>query len=133
VACRSRKGFEEAYAQAAKAKGYARTVVAPMKPGATVFMANDVLVASMDPRELLARKAAMGAAFIAVELLGAAACTALALYPPLFGLVSTIGGALGLAFFVLVQPAGTAARDAMLVPSLAPVRGQWVRGARRRT
>jgi hypothetical protein len=131
VACESREAFEAAYGPAAKAKGYARTVVAEMRPGATVFVADGeaVLVASMDPRALLAKKAGIGAAFIAAELVAASTCTALALYPPVFGLVSTIGGALGLAFFLLVQPAGTAVRDAMLVPSLTPVRGRWVRGA----
>jgi hypothetical protein len=129
VACESREAFEEAYAPAAKAKGYVRTVVAEVRPGASVFVATGerILVASMDPRALLVKKAVLGAAFIAAELVAAAACTALALHPPVFGMVSTIGGALGLAFFLLVQPAGTAARDAMLVPSLAPVRGRWVR------
>ncbi len=42
---------------------------------------------------------------------GAAACTALALRPPVFGAVSTAGGVAGLAFFLLVQPLGTALRD----------------------
>ena len=51
----------------------------------------------------------------------------MALWPPVFGLVSTLGGALCLAFFLIVQPAGTALRDAVRVPSRAIVRGQWKR------
>ncbi|HZO12649.1 MAG TPA: hypothetical protein VFB62_05315, partial [Polyangiaceae bacterium] len=53
--------------------------------------------------------------------------TYLALYPPIFGTVSIVGGALGLVFFLLVQPAGTAIRDAVRVPSVAQLRGSWVR------
>ena len=47
------------------------------------------------------------------------------LHPPVFGLVSTIGAALGLAFFLLVQPAGTALRDAVKLPSAPITRGTW--------
>lgn len=88
-----------------------------------------ILVAAMDPRALLAKKAALGAAFIAGELLAAAGCTALALRPPVFGAASTLGGVLGLAFFFTVQPAATSVRDAMLLPSRAPVRGSWARAS----
>jgi hypothetical protein len=42
---------------------------------------------------------------------GAGVCTALALYPPVFGAVSTGGGLACLLFFLLVQPFGTALRD----------------------
>ena len=134
VACRSTEAFTQAYAAASKARGFARTVVATVNEGASVFVArakngDGVVVASMDPRAVLAKNAAIGVGFIAAELAAAGACTALALRPPVFGLVSTIGGALGLAFYLGVQPLGTAVRDAMLVPSRAPVRGTWSRDA----
>jgi hypothetical protein len=48
---------------------------------------------------------------------GAAGCSALALSAPVFGPVSTVGGAACLAFFLLVQPLGTALRDRARAPA----------------
>lgn len=142
VACPSAEVFDEVHATAARAKGFERTVTASIGTGDQVFVSSArgqvgghpqapglpvALVAAMDPRALLARRAALGACFLAGELLAAAACTALALRPPLFGPVSTAGGVLGLLFFLLVQPAGVRVRDALLVPCRAPVRGTWTR------
>ena len=53
---------------------------------------------------------------IAGILAAAAGCTALALRAPVFGPVSTVGGAACLAYFLLVQPAGTALRDFARAP-----------------
>jgi hypothetical protein len=43
--------------------------------------------------------------------------------------VSTLGGAACLGFFLIVQPAGTALRDAVRLPSRAWLRGRWMRSA----
>ncbi len=128
-ACPSASEFARAHASARKVQGFDRTVVATVGEGAEVYVSprGDVLVATMDPRALLARKAALSAAFVAGEILAAAACTTLALWPPRFGLVSIAGAALSLGFFLGVQPAGTAVRDAVLVPSRAFLRGRWSR------
>jgi hypothetical protein len=125
-ACPSAEAYEEAVDPARKARGFCRTIVAEVEVGATVYVSG-ALVATMDPRALCARKAALAAGFIVGELTLAAGCTAAALWPPAFGTVSTIGGVLCLGFFLAVQPAGTALRDAVLVPSRAMVRGQWAR------
>jgi hypothetical protein len=139
-------GFDGAYADARKARGYDRTVEAPVCGGAEVWLVGSLrdegggkllgpgpdgllLVSTLDPRRLCARKLGLVALFVVGVLLAACACTALALWPPHFGTVSTIGGALGLAYFLLVQPAGTALRDAVRVPARAAVRGSWVEGA----
>ncbi|MEJ7733944.1 MAG: hypothetical protein WKG00_32710 [Polyangiaceae bacterium] len=139
-------GFDGAYADARKARGYDRMVEVPVRAGAEVWLvgalrdAGDgkvlgpgpdglLLVSAVDPRRLCARKLALVALFVAGVLLAACGCTALALWPPYFGTVSTIGGVLGLAYFLLVQPAGTALRDAVRVPARAAVRGTWVEGA----
>jgi hypothetical protein len=127
-ACPSAAAFAEAHAAARKAKGWSRTLAAVIGPGSPVFFSGR-LVSSVDPRALLSRHVALAAAFIAGEILLAAGCTAVALWPPVFGRVSTVGGALCLGFFLLVQPAGTALRDAMAVPSRAAVRGRWTRSA----
>ena len=139
AACASAKAFDDAYLSARKAKGFSRTIEAAVGAGQEIFVFGEVcresrmvhpaLVATMDPRALLARKATLAAAFITGELVLAAACTVVALWPPIFGRVSTLGGVLCLGFFLLVQPAGKALRDAVLVPSRAAVRGQWTRGA----
>jgi hypothetical protein len=123
--------FEAASKLAAKAKGYERTFEGVVPRGASVFVAESTsgasLVTNADPRPVLVRKAALGAVFIAGDLTLAAACSALALASPWFGPWSTLGGALCLGFFLAVQPVGVLVRDAMRVPSLAPVRGRWVR------
>jgi hypothetical protein len=146
AACPSAEAFDRALEPARKARGFSRTIAASIGEGATVWVAGVVrgegdarviepppgrplLLATLDPRALLARKAALAAAFAAGEILLAAACTAVALWPPVFGTVSTVGGALCLGFFLLVQPAGVAVRDAVLVPARAIVRGRWVRPA----
>lgn len=144
AACASDEIFDAAFAAAKKAKGYARTVegaatgevflfgqlrargdglaLGPAKPGG-------LLVATFDPRPWLDRKIALAALFIAGDLAIAAACSAVALWPPRFGLVSTLGGAACLGFFLIIQPAGTALRDAVRLPSRASLRGRWMRTA----
>jgi len=58
-------------------------------------------------------------------LLGAGACTALALTPPSFGTVSTVGGALALLFFVLAQPFGRQLEELSRAPHERILRGEW--------
>jgi hypothetical protein len=127
-ACASRAAFDEAYAQARKARGFARTVTASIGVGAEVHVWSHegrILVATTDPRPLLAGRATLGLAFSAIELAAAAACTLIALRPPVFGAVSTVGGVLGLGFFLGVQPLAKVVRDRMLVPDRAPLGGAW--------
>nr|AYM54525.1 hypothetical protein [Racemicystis crocea] len=146
AACASDEVFDKAYAEARKARGFARTVSTPIDANSELFVfgriardgagcalcaADDggLLIATFDPRPWLARKIGLGLLFIVAELAIAAALTWLALRPPVFGLVSTLGGALCLAYFLLVQPAGTWLRDALRPPSRAFLRGRWVRSA----
>jgi hypothetical protein len=144
AACPSDAVFDAAFADAKKARGHARTVLGaatgevflfgqlrargdglalgPARPGG-------LLVATFDPRPWLDRKIALAALFIAGDLTIAAACSAVALWPPRFGLVSTLGGAACLGFFLIIQPAGTALRDAVRLPSRASLRGRWMRSS----
>ncbi|WP_437947849.1 hypothetical protein WME98_45215 [Sorangium sp. So ce296] len=142
-ACPSEARFDEAYQHARKPRGFSRTVEARIGPGAPVWLLGDVeravndadgadrmrpaLVSSVDPRALCRRKIALLSLGVAGVLGGLVGCTALALSRPRFGPLSTAGGALCLAFFLLVQPLGTALRDAARLPSAAPARGRWVR------
>jgi hypothetical protein len=144
AACASDEAFDRAFADARKAKGFARTVEAaapvevylfgllrPKGKGLALGPPREgaLLVAAFDPRPWLGRKMALVTAFILGEIALSAACTAAALHPPRFGLVSTLGGAACLVFFLLAQPAGTAVRDRVLVPSRTFLRGRWQRSA----
>lgn len=141
-ACASQRAFDDALVHARKAKGWSRTLAAKLCAGSEVWFAgaleatsgratakDGALISSFDPRGWIAGKIAMVGAFIAIEIALASLATALALHAPVFGPISTAGGALGLAFFLLVQPAGTAVRDAARFPSVRFARGAWSREA----
>lgn len=132
AACPSEARFDEAYPHARKARGYSRTAEARIQDGRAVWLGGEDpaaprLVAATDPRAWARASMARCAAFAVAEVLAAAGCTAVALWPPAFGLVSTIGGALCLAFFLLVQPAGVAVRESVRPPSRRILRGRWER------
>ncbi len=127
AACASDAEFDAAYLKSQKPRGFERIVRCEVGPGDRVWIHAPCLVATFDPRPWCRRSTRLLLGFVAAVLLGAGAVTALALHPPLFGTVSTVGGALGLAYFLLVQPAGTAARDAVRVPCEAYLRGSWVK------
>ncbi|WP_437603282.1 hypothetical protein [Sorangium sp. So ce590] len=139
-ACPSEARFDEAYQHARKPRGFSRTVEARICAGAPVWLLGAVeggaggvdrmrptLVSSMDPRAFCRGKLALLSLGVAGILGALVGCTALALSRPRFGPESTAGAALCLAFFLLVQPLGTALRDAARPPSAAPARGRWVR------
>lgn len=142
ASCPGPERFDEAYELARKARGFTRTVTVSLRPGDRVWIAGELahdpeqglvvrpgprglLVSAIDPRALCARRIAL----VVVAILGllgvAAGFTAIALVPPAFGTVSKIGAGLCLAYFLLVQPAGTALRDAVRPPSRAILRGAW--------
>jgi hypothetical protein len=147
AACASSVDFDRAYADARKARGFTRTLESALSRDDRVFLFGalrrddggdlhlspaadgSLLVSAIDPRAFCRGKAALVMAFLFGALVAAAVCTVLALQAPLFGTVSTLGAALGLAYFLLIQPAGTALRDAVRVPSAAIVRGNWIEGA----
>ncbi|MDI1450122.1 hypothetical protein [Polyangium sp. 6x1] len=148
AACPSPEAFDAALPDAKKARGFSRKVTATIpegqilyafgalrKDGATPRLApaedGTLLLSTIDPRSFCAQKARLGWLFLAGVLALAAGVTALALHEPLVSTTSKLGGALGLAFFLLVQPAGTGLRDALARPSAAALRGEWRRPGRR--
>src|SRR5262249_15039977 len=140
AACASGERFEEAHRDARRARGVLREGRAPIVPGDRVWVFGELraasgggappslapakhggvdgglLVATTDPRIFCRRSLALVAAFMVGAVAIAGASTALAGSSPVFGLVSKIGAALCLAYFLLVQPAGTAVRDAVRMP-----------------
>lgn len=124
--------FEAAWSRASTNKGYATSIELPALPGARAWVHRDgdaLLIATMDPIALCDRHRARLARFAAACPIACGVVTAIALVPPVFGLVSTIGGALGIAYFLIVQPLGTAARDAARLPPKRLVGGIWQRPA----
>lgn len=130
--CPDIAAFDAAFAKAKKAKGFRRTVVAALREGDEVWVAGTTsspkLLASFDPRGLLRGKVLFLAAFCVAMTGLSAAATYLALWPPYFGTVSTVGGILGLVhFLVILQPAGVAARDLAKVPAESQLGGSWTK------
>lgn len=147
AACPDQARFDEVFEQARKARGHVREVTVAIEAGSPVWIGGEVhdeggelsvraapgtglLVSAVEPRAWLRRAAALAIVFSIVEIAIAAGVTFLVLRAPIFdGWTSRIGGALGLGFFLAVQPIGTAVRDALRDPSLAFVRGRWIEPA----
>lgn len=145
--CDDRARFDRAFDEARKARGHARTVRVDLRAGSSVWVAGELrragdewqlassdrvglLVSAIDPRAALRKRAALALVFAIGEVAAAAGVTALVLVPPVFdGWPSKIGGLLGLAFFLAVQPLGNAVRDAVRAPGRLFVRGRWVEPA----
>lgn len=141
AAARTEQTFDEAYAGARKAKGFARKVSAAVPAGTDVFVAkvrtdagDTWLVSEIDPLAWCrARAGVIAAAFVPAVLAVASGITVLALWPPAFGVVSIVGASLGVLYFLLVLPAGTAVRDWARLPHERIVRGVWTDPAGRST
>ncbi|MBS2020118.1 MAG: hypothetical protein JST00_45080 [Deltaproteobacteria bacterium] len=120
--------FDDVFVQAKRAKGYARTVTASVVVGDEVWVTKDGrFVSTIDPKPLLGRYGLLAFASIVGFFVALAACTVLCLQTPHFGTVSIVGAVLGLAYFITVQPAGTMVRDAVRLPNVAWLRGDWIR------
>jgi hypothetical protein len=126
---------------ARRAKGFVRAVEVDIVAGQQVWIAGRwrhderwqlepgiagaVLVSAIDPRRWLARKCWMIAGFIVGVLAIAAACTLLALWPPLFDWISMLGAGAALGFFLGVQPLGVSLSESARTPDRAYLRGTW--------
>lgn len=120
--------------QARRAKGWEREVVGTLAVGDRVWIAGQLqdgritdvfLVSANDPRRWLAGRCWLIVGFILGDLGVAAGCTVAALWAPMFGVVSMLGAAAALAFFLGVQPLGVALDEAVRTPDRAYLRGRW--------
>ncbi len=130
-----REAFDAAWPSASTFRGYTSTLERRLRVGDDVWIELDGdgsgsairLVACEDPELVVARARRPLRALVATALLGAAGFTFVALWPPVFGAVSTAGAFAALVFFLVIQPLGTAARDHALLPHRRPIGGLWQR------
>ena len=126
----TRGAFDAAFKRASTNKGFDTQVELALGEGTQVWVAGSdeaLMVATLDPLAFIAAKRRSLLLFALAAPFACAAVSAVALWPPLFGTISSIGGALCLAFFLAIQPLGTAVRDAARLPPSRPVGGLWQR------
>lgn len=141
--CESDAAFDATYPAAKKARGSARTVRTSIDAGTKVWVVSEarptddgallgpgasrpLIIATFDPRSWLASRATWLVLFAPVALALCGACTAVALWKPVFDSpVSKVGGLLCFVYFLLVLPAGTRMRDATALPNVRALRGRW--------
>ncbi len=125
--------FDAVYKEARSGKGSPRVVRTVIGEGARVWFATEgsalTFLSATDPLAWYRRKRSGLFLFALAELGVCGALTALALVPPAFGGASTIGGALLLLFFLLVQPLGVSLDEGAREPHCAFLRGEWRRSA----
>lgn len=126
--CPGAQAFAQAHARATKAAGWERAVEVSLGPGDLVWLcegAEGLLVAGEDPRRWQARARGLTTALVLGLLVLGAACTALCLWPPVFGTVSKVGAFAALVAFNLFQLFGKLHHDAIQPPGTRALRGVW--------
>jgi hypothetical protein len=132
---RDPSAFDAAWSRAATNKGVESDVVIPVAGEVWLRGRRDGdrleadLVATRCPITLVSRTRWAQIAFALGAVAVVSAITAVCLVPPVFGTVSTVGGALMVAFFIGIQPLGVMVRDATRPPPERPVGGVWERPA----
>lgn len=138
--CSSDGEFDAAWTDASRFKGHTREVEVEVRRGDRVWVHGKrrddalgpwddrpLLVSMVDPIAWCAGRARLLVLFLVGGALSLALVTAIALVPPPFGSLSTVGGGLCLAWFLAIQPLGTAVRDAVRTPARQPVGVEWQR------
>ncbi|MBN8611519.1 MAG: hypothetical protein J0L92_13080 [Deltaproteobacteria bacterium] len=130
-----REAFDAAWPSASTFRGHVTTLARRLAAGDDVWIERVTagegvrLVACEDPEAVVQRARRPLRALVMMALGGATLVTVLALWPPVFGTISTLGGAAGLGFFLAIQPLGTRARDQALLPDRRRIGGLWQRPA----
>ncbi len=131
AACADVAAFDDAWAQAKKAKGWERTVTVALKKGDRVHLFADAeggpVVANFDPHAWLAGRSRSLVVFAIAELFVCGLVTRIVMTPPVFSGLSTLGGVLGVFFFLGVTPIGVRLRDVARLPHEARLLGTWRR------
>jgi hypothetical protein len=126
----SKEAFDEVYGAAQKARGWTRVVRVPVRAGDRVWVLPDPetpLIAATDPRGWTRQRGAMVLGFVSVHLVLSAACTAAAVWPPMYDTVSKIGAFVSFVYFMQIQDFTRILRERLRPPSRAFLRGEWTR------
>lgn len=136
----SESSFSDAWEEARKHAGYRRTISLKIGEGESVWVwaeakggklhsssGKRIVLSTVEPIAVVARCRWRLWAFAGMAPWVAAGLTALVLTRPYFEGLSLVGGICCVVFFLLVQPAGTAVRDAARLPSAQPIAGRWRR------
>lgn len=127
---REERDFDGAWSRASTNKGLSSWIEQRIVVGDSVFVdRGSQRIAAMDPIAFVDRKRSLLLGFAALDVVGCALVSTVALWPPALGVVSTIGGVLGIAYFLGITPLATQARDAARIPPHRPVGGIWQRPA----
>ena len=138
------EAFDAAWPDAGRSKGIERTLELSVLEGDRVWVLGELrprssawvlgpyrgqpVVISAERPALWSTRTELELGFFAVLSVGIAALiTRLCLGPPLFGPMSTLGGVLGLAYFLLVQPAARWMEERAQTPAQRVIHGQWRR------
>lgn len=133
--------FDEAFGAASKYKGFERHVEVDVSVGDEVWVlgrregdamcapdeAHPLVVSTVDMEAWVGSCSRLVLGFVVGAIVVLCGVTALAFVPPVFGIASTVGGALGLVYFLAIQPLGTALRDRVKTPARALLNGEWRR------
>ncbi len=119
--------FDDAFRRASTTRGLTTSASASVREGEPIWFQRGQILSTVDPLRTVATKR-RGLLFFAIAavLLGGA-ITAAILWPPVFGPLSTAGGAVALLFFLLVQPAGVKVRNWARLPDEQPRSDVWQR------
>jgi hypothetical protein len=137
AACTGTTQFDALAATASTGAGGLRTVRTTVRAGQTVWLAGARrgeqlvvdLVATFDPRRFVRARLLATAGLIALNLAWVVLGTALALWPPVFGTVSTLGALVLIGHFLGMTPLAMASRERSRPPDVAVLRGGWEREA----
>lgn len=137
AACDSTATFDALQKAAQGAGGGLRTVRTALRAGQPVWLEGTKrgatfearLISGADPRPWARGRLLMSLGVMALSLAWSVAGTVLALWAPVFGLVSIIGAVVLLAHFLLMTPLAMGVREKARTPAFAYLRGTWKRAA----
>lgn len=135
--CPSTSAFESLATGARGAGGTVRTVRNSVRAGAKVWLAGKKqgsklvidLLATFDPRAWAKRRLLAIAGVIVLDLGWVSLGTVVALWPPVFGVVSIAGASILMGHFLGMTALAMAARERSRTPGVACLRGVWRRDA----
>lgn len=112
-----------------RAAGWERVAEVPLRVGQEIWLGGQVgsarVLADFDPRRWRTRAGWLTAALVLGVVGTAAGCTALCLWPPVFGAVSKLGALAALVAFNLYQLFGKLHAEAIQPPQAQGLGGAW--------